>query len=137
MVAPLSAGKALIIVECLNLEGCERPDIMEPLSEVLDLRYGPGYDEWDDFLDYGFLLIEGEMNDANLAESNLLIDYLRNEKFRELIQADLFIDGVHVASSWEGNPDLWAEAPRKNEKAVVLRFPVEKIKRRQDPTEKN
>ena len=37
LIAPLSRGKVLVLVECLNIEGCEEPDIMQELSELLDL----------------------------------------------------------------------------------------------------
>ena len=139
LIAPLSRGKVLVLVECLNIEGCEEPDIMQELSELLDLGFASGFDDWEDFLDYGFLVIEGELQDENKAEANLLIDYLRNDKFRDVVQADLFVDGVLQDSSWNGEPTLWnisTEKP-KSGKSVVIRFPVEKINRRKDSENKN
>ena len=90
-------------------------------------------------MDYGFLVIEGELQDENKAEANLLIDYLRNDKFRDVVQADVFVDGVLQDSSWNGEPTLWnisTEKP-KSGKSVVIRFPVEKINRRKDSENKN
>ena len=135
LIAPLSRGKVLVLVECLSIEGCEQPQIMKELSELLGLGFGCGFDDWDDFLDYGFLVIEGELKPENEKEASLLIDYLRKEKFRELIQADLFIDGELQDSSWNGEPELWdiVAEKAKMDKSVVIRFPIEKINRRKDP----
>ena len=139
LVAPLSQGKVLVLVECLSIEGCERPDIMNELADILNLGFNSGFDDWEDFLDYGFLVIEGELHAENETEAALLIDYLRNEKFRDVVQADLFVDGVLQDSSWNGEPEVWdihAEKP-KVDKSVVIRFPVEKVNRRKDPGSKN
>ena len=139
LVAPLSQGKVLVLVECLSIEGCEQTDIMNELVEVLDLGFQSGFDEWEDFLDYGFLVIEGELHPENETEAALLIDYLRNDKFRDVVQADLFVDGILQDSSWNGEPAVWdihAEKP-KADKSVVIRFPVEKINRHKDPGNKN
>jgi hypothetical protein len=139
LIAPLSKGKVMVVVECLCIEACEQPDIMDELSAILNLGFGTGYDEWDDFLNYGFVVIEGESSPEFMTEVTLLIDYLRNEKFRSLIQADLFVDGVLQASSWtmdlEGmnKPDAFMQPA----KSVVIRFPMEKIKRRKDTDIKN
>jgi len=134
LIAPLSKGKAMVVVECLNIEGCENPDIMNEVSEILNLGFGTGYDDWEDFLDYGFVVVEGECKPENITEATLLIDYLRNEKFQALIQADLFVDGILHASSWTGDPEVWniAEPLQKPAKSVVIRFPVEKVNRRKD-----
>ena len=137
MIAPLSIGRVLVVVECLNIDACMRPDIAKGVSELLDLKHGSRFDEWEDFLDFGFVLVEDEVTDANVAEGHLMIDYLRNDKYREFIQADLFVDGTHVASSWEDGPDLWTEdAADKPNKSVVLRFPIEKIRRHHDSGKK-
>lgn len=139
LIAPMSKGKVLLLIECLSIEECEEPDIMTDLSELLDLGFGPGFDDWDDFLNFGFLLMEGVIQSEDEAEATLIIDYLRNEKFRDIIQADLFVDGVLKDSSWSGEPELWdigAEKPRENSKSVVIRFPIEKINRRKDPGSK-
>ena len=135
MIAPLSKGKLMVVVECLNIEGCDQPEIMAELSEVLNLGYGDDYDDWEDFLDFGFVVLEEENQPDSVAEANLLIDYLRNDKFQSLIQADLFIDGMLTASSWTGDPELWntEEAADKQKKSVVIRFPLERINRRKEP----
>lgn len=133
LIAPLSRGKVMVVVECLNIEGCEQPEIMNELSELMNLGFGAGYDDWEDFLDYGFVVLEGESKPELVTEGTLLIDYLRNDVFQGLIQADLFVDGVLQASSWTGGPEVWnmADSP-KPDKSVVIRFPVEKINRRKD-----
>jgi len=138
LIAPLSQGKVLVLVECLSIEGCEQPDVMNELSELLNLGFGSGFDDWEDFLDYGFLVTEGEFQEDNLAEAALLVDYLRNDKFRDVVQADLFVDGTWQDSSWSGEPAVWdvsAEKPKVG-KAVVIRFPVEKINRHKDTENK-
>ena len=129
----------MVVVECLNIEGCERPEIMAELAELLNLGFGTGCDDWEDFLDYGFVLIEGENKQEYVTEATLLIDYLRNEKFQAMIQADLFVNGFLMASSWTGGPELWniADTAPKPAKSVVLRFPVEKINRYKDKDSKN
>lgn len=134
LIAPLSQGKLLVLVECLSIEGCEQPDVMKELAEILDMGFGSGFDDWEDFLDYGFLVIEGELTTDNETEAALLIDYLRNEKFREVVQADLFVDGLLQDSSWNGEPSIWDISSKKPkvDKSVVIRFPVEKIKRHKD-----
>lgn len=138
LVAPLSHGKVMVLVECLSIEGCEQAEIMNELAEILDLGFSSGFDEWEDFLDYGFLVIEGELQAENETEASLLIDFLRNDKFRDVVQADLFVDGVLQDSSWNGEPAVWdisAEKP-KFDKSVVIRFPVEKINRHKEPGNK-
>lgn len=140
LVAPLSKGKVLLLIECLSIDGCEQPDIMNDLSELLNLQFGPGFDEWDDFLGFGFFVLEGEIKPEHESEATLIIDYLRHEKFRDVIQADLFVDGVLQDSSWNGEPELWDIAPDKPEpkaeKSVVIRFPIEKVNRHKDPKAK-
>lgn len=138
LIAPLSKGKTLLLIECLSIEGCEQPDIMSDLSELLDLGFGPDFDDWDDFLNLGFFVMEGEIKPENENEAALMIDYLRNEKFRDIVQADLFIDGVLMQSSWDGAPVLWdiSEPKPKRDKSVVIRFPIEKINRRKEPEHK-
>lgn len=139
LIAPLSQGKVMVVVECLNIEGCEQPQVMEELSELMNLGFGNGYDDWEDFLDYGFVVIEGDNNQEFLTEATVLIDYLRNEKFQTVIQADLFVDGILLDSSWTGDPEVGSamnNAPKQT-KSVVIRFPVEKIKRRKDTDIKN
>lgn len=141
LIAPLSRGKVMVVVECLNIEGCEQPDIMNELAQVMNLGYGTDYDDWEDFLDYGFVVFESDNKSEFVTEATLLIDYLRNEKFQAVIQADLFVDGVHLASSWTGDPDVLdiADTVPKSakSKSVVIRFPVEKINRRNDTDIKN
>ena len=139
LIAPLSLGKVMLVVECLNIEGCEEPSVMEDLTKVMNLGFGAGYDDWEDFLDYGFVVIEGENKQEFVTEAMLLIDYLRNKKYQAVLQADLFVDGVLLASSWTGDPEVWNivnEVPKAT-KSVVIRFPLEKIKRRIDPGHKN
>ena len=134
LVAPLSQAKVMVVVECLNFEACDNPEIMAELSEILNLEFGPDYDEWEDFLDFGFVIVESEPTEENKTEAALLIDYLRNEKFREAIQADFFVDGILMDSSWNGDQEIWnvnADRP-KPIKSVVIRFPVEKTNRRKD-----
>jgi len=97
----------MVVVECLNIEGCEQPEIMAELAELLNLGFGTGDDDWEDFLDYGFVLIEGDNKQEFVLEATSLIDYLRKEKFQAMIQADLFVDGFLMASSWMGGPELW------------------------------
>jgi hypothetical protein len=135
LIAPLSKGKVLLLIECLNVEECEQPELMTDLSELLDLGFGPGFDDWDDFLGFGFLVMEGEIKPENETEAALVLDYLRNEKFRDVIQADLFVDGALQDSSWNGEPELWDMATQKPKdgKSVVIRFPIEKINRHKDP----
>ena len=138
LIAPLSRGKVMVVVECLNIEGCEQPEIRGELAELLNLSFGTGYDDWEEFLDYGFVLIEGENKQEFVTEATLLIDYLRNDKFQAMIQADLFVDGFLTASSWTGEPEVWnigSTAP-KPAKSVVLRFPVERINRNKDKDSK-
>lgn len=134
LVAPLSQGKVMVAVECLSFEACDNPEIMADLTEILNLEFGPDYDEWEDFLDFGFVVAESDLSTENRAKATLIIDFLRNEKFREAIQADLFIDGVLLDSSWNGDLKDWnsaTDAP-KPVKSVVIRFPVEKTNRRKD-----
>ncbi|NMC32872.1 MAG: hypothetical protein GYA36_10530 [Veillonellaceae bacterium] len=135
LIAPLSKGKLMLVVECLNIEGCDQPEIMAELSEVLSLGYGEDFDDWEDFLDFGFVVVEEENRPDYVAEAHLLIDYLKNEKFQPLIQADLFIDGILTASSWNGEPEVWniAESVEKPKNSVIIRFPLERISRRQEP----
>ena len=57
LIAPLSYKKVMLVVECLSIEGCESPDIMSELTEVMNLGFGSEYDEWEDFLDFGFVLL--------------------------------------------------------------------------------
>ena len=135
LIAPLSNGKILLLVECLNIEGCEQPGIMGELSELLNLGYGEDYDDWEDFLNFGFVLLEWENKPEQETEANLMIDYLRNDKFQELVQADLFIDGTYMDTSWSGDPEVWdiGQLEKKSDKSVVIRFPVEKINRRKEP----
>jgi len=125
----------MLVIECLSIDGCESPDIMNELMEVMNLGFSSEYDEWEDFLDYGFVVIEGAPTSENVAEASLLIDYLRNEKFQPLIQADLFVDGVLLSSSWTGSPtnEPAMEAIVKPVKSVVIRFPLERLGRRSDP----
>ena len=135
LIAPLSHKKVMLVVECLSIDGCESPDIMNELMEVMNLGFSSEYDEWEDFLDYGFVVIEGAPTTENVAEASLLIDYLRNEKFQPLIQADLFVDGVLLSSSWTGNPtsEPTMDPIFKPVKSVVIRFPLERLGRRSDP----
>jgi len=79
-------------------------------------------------------VIEGAPNTGNITEAGLLIDLLRQTKFQPLIQADLFVDGFLRASSWTGDSDPWSAAEDKVKltKSVVIRFPVEKTKKRND-----
>ena len=138
LIAPLSQGKVLVLVECLSIEGCEQPDVMNELSELLNLGFGSGFDDWEDFLDYGFLVTEGEFQAENMAEAALLVDYLRNDKFRDVVQADLFVDGAWQDSSWSGEPAVWDVSTEKPKvgKSVVIRFPLEKINRHKDTENK-
>ena len=131
LISPLSKGKVMVVVECLSIEGCEHPDIMNELSEVMNLGFGSGFDDWEDLLDYGFVVLEGECKPEIVTEATLLIDYFRNEKFLAIIQADLFVDGTIQASSWTGDPEIWniTEETPKHTKSVLIRFPIEKIKR--------
>jgi hypothetical protein len=135
LIAPLSHKKVMLVVECLSIDGCESPDIMHELMEVMNLGFNAEYDEWEDFLDYGFVVIEGAPTSENVAEASLLIDYLRNEKFQPLIQADLFVDGVLLSSSWTGSStsEPIMEPIVKPVKSVVIRFPLERLGRRRDP----
>jgi hypothetical protein len=139
LIAPLSQGKVMLVVECLSIEGCEQPGIMDDLSRILNLGVGAEYDDWEDFLDFGFVVKEGENKLEDLTEATLLIEYLSNEKFQSVIQADLFVDGILHASSWTGNTEAWGMTDNipKSAKSVVIRFPVEKIKRRKDTDFKN
>lgn len=131
MIAPLSHKKVMMVVECLNIEGCEQPEIMNDLREALNLGFGSGYDDWEDFLDYGFIVIEGAPTSENISEASQLMDLMRQERYQPLIQADLFVDGFLRASSWSGDSDQWPVAEEKSKpmKSVVIRFPVEKTKR--------
>lgn len=125
----------MLVVECLSIDGCENPDIMNELMEVMNLGFGSEYDEWEDFLDFGFVVIEGAPTSENIAEASSLIEYLRHEKFQPLIQADLFVDGVLLSSSWTGMPEGGAvfEPVSKPVKSVVIRFPLERVGRRSEP----
>lgn len=138
LIAPLSYKKVMLVIECLSIEGCENPDIINELTEVMNLEFGPEYDEWEDFLDFGFVVIEDAPTTENIAEASLLVDYLRHEKFQQVIQADLFVDGVLLCSSWtEG---LVVESAKhtiaKPKKSVLIRFPVERVIRRSEPDNK-
>jgi hypothetical protein len=139
LIAPLSHKKVMVVVECLSIDGCEQPEIMSELMDVLKLGFGSGYDDWEDFLDYGFVVIEGAPTAENISEACLLIDLLRQQKYQSLIQADFFVDGFLRASSWAENADegLVAEVKQKQIKSVVIRFPVEKTKQRSDTEAKN
>ena len=125
----------MLVVECLSIDGCENPEIMNELMELMNLGFGSGYDEWEDFLDFGFVVIEGAPTSENVAEASSLIEYLRHEKFQPLIQADLFVDGVLLSSSWTGMPESGSvvEPVAKPVKSVVIRFPLEKVGRRSEP----
>ena len=141
LIAPLSYKKVMLVVECLSIDGCENPEIMNELTEVMNLGFGADYDEWDDFLDFGFVVIEGAPTAENIAEASLLVDYLRHEKFQPLIQADLFVDGVQLSSSWNGNPaaEMVGQAsaqPVKPVKSVLIRFPLERVARRNETDNK-
>ena len=134
LIAPLSYKKVMLVVECLSIEGCESPDIMSELTEVMNLGFGSEYDEWEDFLDFGFVVIEGAPTAENIAEASLLVDYLRHERFQPLIQADLFVDGVLLGSSWSGNQSAESvnqPVPKqvKPVKSVLIRFPLERVAR--------
>ena len=134
LIAPLSYKKVMLVVECLSIQGCESPDIMSELSEVMNLGFGSEYDEWEDFLDFGFVVIEGAPTAENIAEASLLVDYLRHERFQPLIQADLFVDGVLLGSSWSGNQSAESvnqPVPKqvKPVKSVLIRFPLERVAR--------
>ena len=135
LIAPLSHKKVMLVVECLSIDGCENPEIMNELMELMNLGFGSGYDEWEDFLDFGFVVIEGAPTSENVAEASSLIEYLRHEKFQPLIQADLFVDGALLSSSWTGMPESGPvfEPVAKPVKSVVIRFPLEKIGRRSEP----
>ena len=139
LVAPLSLGKIMVVVECLSIEECDQPEIMTELSEILSFKCDAEGDDWEDFLDYGFVVIEGENTPEFLAEASLLIDFLRNEKYQNMIQADLFVDGILQASSWTGVAEEWIITPeiKKPAKSVVLRFPVERTNRHKDTDAKN
>lgn len=138
LIAPLSHKKVMLVVECLSIDGCENPDIMNELMEVMNLGFGSEYDEWEDFLDFGFVVIEGAPTSENIAEASSLIEYLRHEKFQPLIQADLFVDGVLLSSSWTGMPESGPvfEPISKPVKSVVIRFPLERVGRRSEPETK-
>ena len=141
LIAPLSYKKVMLVIECLSIDGCENPEIMSELTEVMNLGFGADYDEWDDFLDYGFVVIEGAPTSENIAEASLLVDYLRHEKFQPLIQADLFVDGVQLSSSWNGNPAAEtvgqvSTQPVKPIKSVLIRFPLERVARRNETDNK-
>jgi len=139
LVAPLSHGKIMVVVECLSIEECDQPETMTELSEILNFNCDAECDDWEDFLDYGFVVIESENAPEHLAEASLLIDFLRNEKYQNMIQADLFVDGILQASSWTGVTDVWKISPeiKKPAKSVVLRFPVERTNRHKDTDAKN
>ena len=107
---------------------------MSELTEVMNLGFGSEYDEWEDFLDFGFVVIEGAPTAENIAEASLLVDYLRHERFQPLIQADLFVDGVLLGSSWSGNQSAESvnqPVPKqvKPVKSVLIRFPLERVAR--------
>ena len=141
LIAPLSYKKVMLVVECLSLEGCESPDIMSELTEVMNLGFGSEYDEWEDFLDFGFVVIEGAPTAENIAEASLLVDYLRHERFQPLIQADLFVDGVLLGSSWSGNQSAESvnqPVPKqvKPVKSVLIRFPLERVARHSETDSK-
>ena len=141
LIAPLSYKKVMLAVECLSIEGCESPDIMSELTEVMNLGFGSEYDEWEDFLDFGFVVIEGAPTAENIAEASLLVDYLRHERFQPLIQADLFVDGVLLGSSWSGNQSAESvnqPVPKqvKPVKSVLIRFPLERVARHSETDSK-
>ena len=141
LIAPLSYKKVMLVVECLSSEGCESPDIMSELTEVMNLGFGSEYDEWEDFLDFGFVVIEGAPTAENIAEASLLVDYLRHERFQPLIQADLFVDGVLLGSSWSGNQSAESvnqPVPKqvKPVKSVLIRFPLERVARHSETDSK-
>ena len=141
LIAPLSYKKVMFVVECLSIEGCESPDIMSELTEVMNLGFGSEYDEWEDFLDFGFVVIEGAPTAENIAEASLLVDYLRHERFQPLIQADLFVDGVLLGSSWSGNQSAESvnqPVPKqvKPVKSVLIRFPLERVARHSETDSK-
>ena len=141
LIAPLSHKKVMLVVECLSIEGCESPDIMSELTEVMNLGFGSEYDEWEDFLDFGFVVIEGAPTAENIAEASLLVDYLRHERFQPLIQADLFVDGVLLGSSWSGNQSAESvnqPVPKqvKPVKSVLIRFPLERVARHSETDSK-
>ena len=141
LIASLSYKKVMLVVECLSIEGCESPDIMSELTEVMNLGFGSEYDEWEDFLDFGFVVIEGAPTAENIAEASLLVDYLRHERFQPLIQADLFVDGVLLGSSWSGNQSpesVNQPVPKqvKPVKSVLIRFPLERVARHSETDSK-
>ena len=138
LIAPLSRRKVMVVVECLNIEGCDQPDIMDELTEIMHLEFGATYDDWEDFLDYGFVVFEGENIPEFVAEANAMINRLRHEKFQAVIQSDLFVDGLLLASSWTGESEISDSAALgKPVKSVVIQFPVEKINRRKEPKIEN
>jgi hypothetical protein len=134
LIAPLSVGKIMVVMECLNVEECDHLEIMSELSEIMDLKVDDEYDEWEDFLEYGFVVKEGEPKPEVIAEALILIEYFRKERFQSLIQADLFVDGICQASSWNGE-DCECKMPDKmlkQTKSVLIRFPVEKTRQNTD-----
>ena len=134
LVAPLSQGKVMLVVECLSFESCDKPELRAELSKLLNLESGTDYDEWEEFLDYGFVVVESELTAENRKAAILLLDYLKDEKFINGIQADLFVEGEFLDSSWNGKPEICkaSEIKQKPLKSVVIRFPVEKTNRCKD-----
>lgn len=137
LIAPMSINKVLVVVECLDPDGCDQPEIRSEIKDILDLGCVGGLDEWKDFLDAGFAVVEGPLSDENITEASLLIDFLRHQQFHLLLVGDLFINGEFEESSWEGDPSQqWIpkekSATRKENENVVLHFPVDRIKRRKD-----
>lgn len=132
-IAPLSRNKVMLVVECIDIIGCDSPEIRDEIGEILNLQFGPDCEEWEDFLDKGYIVLDAEINSENVAWCKKVVDLLQNcEDYYPIIQVDLFVDGALMRSSWQANSASCQDGPPQRYKTVVIPFPVDRRTKQQD-----
>lgn len=130
LVAPISRNKAVLILEGIDLIGCDLPKIRDEIGALLNLEFSPDYDEWEDFLDNGFILLEGDLSPETIEWCEKAVELFQaNEEYNLLMQISFFVDGTLKNNTWKTDLDIDRNIPSKPFKTIVIPFPVERTNR--------
>ncbi len=108
LIAPRSKGKVLLFLEAVDPVVCDEID----RSFSIFKRLGLGTESteiFEDFLEHGMLAVHSEISSISKDEASRLVNYFRQEKFRNAIRATLFIDEQFIEGSGQ-NPSYLFDA---------------------------
>lgn len=94
LIAPLSAGKAMVVLELLQPELLDQLEHCLEFIKELDISTVSTQNTLDDFLVKGYLVLEDSLACLHDGSLGSTIRFLEQPKFKHIINTHCFIDGL-------------------------------------------